>query len=67
MISLAIKSHWRLAYRSFKKAIKVTLQEIKQSIKAHNYSFRMADDLDKQRYFYKICKELEHANEERII
>ncbi|MEJ5351937.1 MAG: hypothetical protein WHS65_10120 [Melioribacteraceae bacterium] len=67
MISLAVKSHWKLAYRTFKKAIKVTLQDIKQIFNAHNYNYKISDDIDKQRYFYKIYEELEHASSDKNI
>ncbi|MEG8946627.1 hypothetical protein [Rosettibacter firmus] len=54
MLSLSVKSHWRLAYRTFLKAIKVTLQDIKQQFKAQKYRMHIIDDLDEQRYFFKV-------------
>lgn len=56
MISKAVKSHWKLAYRTFIKAIKVTLIDIKQIFNAKRYSFNIEDDLDRQRYFYQLSE-----------
>jgi len=56
MISKAVKSHWKLAYRTIKKAIKVTLIDMKQVLIAKKYSFKIADDLERQRYFYQLSE-----------
>lgn len=54
MFSQALKSHWILAFRSFKKAIKVTLDEIKQIIKAKRYIDKVYKDNREERIFWEI-------------
>lgn len=41
MVSLAVKSHWKLAYKAVKKAIKVTIQEAGQYIKSTRYHLKV--------------------------
>ncbi|QKJ99909.1 MAG: hypothetical protein HND40_10230 [Ignavibacteriota bacterium] len=53
MLSLAIKSHWKLALRALKKAIKVTLQELNQIRKSRKYHNKIIDDLDRKRKFFE--------------
>ena len=49
MIPQVIKSHWRIAFKSVLKAIKVTFQTAAAAVRAHKYSFTVADDLTEQR------------------
>lgn len=65
MLSLAAKSHWRLAYSLFKKALKVTLQDIKQQFKARYYINKVSDDiLDQRRAIATILKKAEWEENE---
>lgn len=49
MIPQVIKSHWRLAFNAFLRAVKVTFQTAAAAVRAHKYSFTVADDLTEQR------------------
>jgi len=57
MLSKAVKSHWRLAYRMFLKAIKVTFQDFNQNKKARAYINKIQPDLYAQRRMEKIHNE----------
>ncbi len=54
MLSLAAKTHWKLALNSIKKAIKVTFQDIYQNRKARKYQSRIIDDLIIKRKFFEL-------------
>lgn len=54
MLSLAAKTHWKMAFKSLKKAIKVTLQDIKQTRKAKKYRLKIADDLYIKKKFFEL-------------
>lgn len=54
MVSLAVKTHWKLAYKSVKKAIKVSFQELNQFRKARKYHNKIIDDLDRRRKFFEL-------------
>lgn len=58
MLSLAVKSHWKMAYRAIKSAIKVTLQDLNQVRKSRKYHNRVIDDLDRKRKFFELEREL---------
>lgn len=58
MLSLAVKSHWKLALRAFLKALKVTLQEINQIRKSKKYHNKVIDDIDRRRKFFELEREL---------
>lgn len=58
MLSLAVKSHWKMALRAFIKAIKVTFQELNQVRKSRKYHNRVIDDLDRKRKFFELEKKL---------
>lgn len=58
MLSLAVKSHWKMAYRAIKSAIKVTLQDLNQVRKSRKYHNRVIDDLDRKRKFFELEKKL---------
>jgi len=60
MISIAVKSHWKLALRAFIKALKVTLQELNQVRKSRKYHAKVIDDLDRRRKFFELEKNLWH-------
>lgn len=45
----AIKSHWKLAYRTFIKAVKVTFQTLYAMIRASRYSLVSQDKLSELR------------------
>lgn len=47
-----IKSHWRLAWRSFKLAIKVTLNTIAEDRRARRHQLKIAPDLRSQKDFF---------------
>ena len=49
MINTQIKSHWRLAFRTLSKAIKITFSIIGESIRAKIYIIRNTDRLSEQR------------------
>ena len=49
MIPQVIKSHWKLAFKSVLKAVKVTLQTVASVIRASKYSFSISDKLAEQR------------------
>mgnify|MGYP007100544387 CR=1 FL=1 len=59
MISRAVKSHWKLVWRTFNKAVKVTLQDIKQSVKAVFYSAKKSDYLSQQRTLFRRLERYE--------
>jgi hypothetical protein len=44
-----ISSHWRLAYRAMKKAIKVTIDVLLSMVKSKMYSVKVEYSLIKQR------------------
>lgn len=54
MLSLAVKSHWKMALRATKKAIKVTLQDLNQVRKSRKYHNKIIDDLDRKRKFFEL-------------
>lgn len=60
MFSLAVKSHWKMAYRAFIKAVKVTLQDVNQIRKSRKYHAKVIDDLDRRRKFIELEKTLWH-------
>lgn len=60
MISIAVKSHWKLALRAFIKALKVTLQELNQVRKSRKYHNKVIDDLDRRRKFFELERTLWH-------
>jgi hypothetical protein len=48
-MNTAVKTHWRLAYKSVKRAIKVTLISIESYIRAYKYSTKVSEDLYRKR------------------
>lgn len=52
MINTAIRSAWGMAWRSFVKAVKVTLQTTAAVLRAHKYSLGISDKLNAQRREY---------------
>ncbi|MEP0860587.1 MAG: hypothetical protein HRF52_04015 [Ignavibacterium sp.] len=58
MLSLAVKSHWKLASRAFIKALKVTFQELNQIRKSRKYHNKVIDDLDRKRKFFELERDL---------
>jgi hypothetical protein len=54
MLSLSAKSHWRLAIKSVRKALKVTLNDIIQQIRARKYINKVHDDNERSRLFWQI-------------
>ncbi len=48
-MNTAIKSHWRLAWRAFVKALKVTLQTLSAAVRARYYSVRISEKLQEDR------------------
>jgi hypothetical protein len=60
MLSLAVKSHWKMALRAFIKAIKVTFQELNQVRKSRKYHMKVIDDLDRRRKFFELERTLWH-------
>ncbi|AFH47811.1 Hypothetical protein IALB_0097 [Ignavibacterium album JCM 16511] len=58
MVSLAVKSHWKLALRALKRAIKVTIQELNQIRKSRKYHNKIIDDLDRRRKFFELEKSI---------
>jgi len=57
MLSTAVKSHWRLAYRMFLKAIKVTFQDFNQNRKARAYINKIQPDLYAKKRIENIFSE----------
>ncbi|MCC7158856.1 MAG: hypothetical protein IT281_04900 [Ignavibacteria bacterium] len=49
-----IKSHWRLAWRTFVKAIKVTIDTIKEDHRARKYRLKIAPDLRSQKDYLEM-------------
>lgn len=60
MMSLAVKSHWKMALRAFIRAIKVTFQELNQVRKSRKYHMKVIDDLDRRRKFFELERTLWH-------
>ncbi len=58
MLSLAAKSHWKMAFRATLKAIKVTLQDFNQIRKSRKYHNKIIDDLDRRRKFFELERKL---------
>ncbi|MEM4313419.1 MAG: hypothetical protein QXH95_05140 [Thermoplasmata archaeon] len=58
MLSIAVKSHWKLAFKTFIKAIKVTLQDINQIRKSRKYQNKIIDDLCERRNYYEMERKL---------
>ncbi len=57
MISKAAKTHWRLAYKSIKKALKVTLQDILQQFKARKHINKIyVDNLEQRKLWFTLEK-----------
>lgn len=48
-MTLAAKTHWKLAYKAVKKALKVTLQDILQQFHARKHINKIYDDNSLQR------------------
>jgi len=59
MLSLAAKTHWKLAIKGFKKAFKVTLQDIKQQFKAQKYMMKNYDDNQRNKFAWEMLKKFE--------
>jgi len=57
MLSLAAKSHWKLAFKAVSKAIKVTLQDIRQVRKANSHINNIQSDLYAKRRVDKLYGE----------
>lgn len=53
ILSKAVKSHWKIAFFSLKRALRVTLQDLKQVIKASRYRNKIEYDLNNQRFLYR--------------
>jgi hypothetical protein len=56
-MNTAVKTHWRLAYKSVKRAIKVTWISIESYIRAYKYSAKVSDDLYKKRKAFEYLKD----------
>jgi len=54
-----IKSHWRLAYRTFKKALSVTFSLMGRSLRANKYSFKVYHQLERQRELFAMIPDRE--------
>lgn len=52
-----ISSHWRLAWRTFKKAIKVTFSVFAQMMRANLYSMKVFRHLERQRELFALIPE----------
>jgi len=64
MITLAAKTHWRVAYRQTKRAIKETVRDIVQHLKAKRYIKKTEDALYKQRVFFAVLDR--EAEDEKV-
>ena len=51
MLSLSVKTHWKMAFKSFKKAFKVTVNEFLRGIKLQYHMNRRYDDLMSKKKF----------------
>lgn len=54
MVSLAVKTHWKLAFRAFKKAVKVTAQTLFAMHRAKRYLCKIEDNLAKKRVLFAM-------------
>jgi len=54
MMNQQLKSHWRLAYRTFVKAIKVTINTTLNSLRAHLYIQKSYRYLERQRELFAM-------------
>ena len=59
-----IKSHWRLAWNTFVKAIRVTIDTIKENRRARKYMLDVAPDIRSQRDFFAMI-DAGDANEQK--
>lgn len=48
----AVKTHWKLAWRAFGKAVKVTLQTFFAMLRAKRYLLKVEDDIAKRRALF---------------
>ncbi len=62
----AVKSHWKLAWRSFTKAVSVTFQTIFAMLRSRRYSFKVEDDLQKSRSELKVMLDIKEHKEDMI-
>lgn len=54
MINQQVKSHWRIAWSSFKRAVKVTIQVIAENHRARKYLLKIDPDINASRHFFKL-------------
>jgi len=59
MLSLAAKTHWKMALKATKKALKVTLQDLNQVRKSRKYHNKIIDDLERRRNFFELERDYE--------
>jgi len=52
-----VKSHWRLVWRTFKKAIKVTIGIFFQMLRANLYSMKVFRHLERQRELFSLISD----------
>lgn len=62
MLSLSVKTHWRLALRSFKRAVKVTIKEIIRDIKLTFQMNKKSDELYNKKRFFITLERIENEN-----
>lgn len=58
MLSLAAKTHWKMAIKAVSKAVKVTFQDMIQIIKSRKYHNKVIDNLERKRKFFELEKTL---------
>lgn len=57
MVSLAVKTHWKLAFKHVKKALKVTVQTLLAMRRAKRYLLKIDDTLTKKRALFAMLDE----------
>lgn len=60
MLSLAVRSHWKMAYRTTKKAFEVTFKEILRKFKLKYQMGKRFDNLMAKKQFVKNIDRIEN-------
>jgi len=54
MINQQVKSHWRIAWASFKRATQVTIRVVLENHRARKHMLKIDPDLNASRHFFKL-------------
>lgn len=63
MLSLPVRSHWKLALKSLKKAIKITIKEVIRDIRLINQMNKKSDNLLQKRNLFATIERFENEQE----